>query len=143
MSTASSDITFSKVLVSLFVLVAVSYTGSLMKDLFFSPLSEYPGPKFPALSKVPGIYTTSGLIALHETYAPVVRVNHNELSFIGSREVWEVTHSVKKRNASSKPIRDPSYYAVTVNGYPDVVSADEGNHARQRKALPQCFNAKA
>ena len=147
-STTAQDVltsnSFVRLAISLTVLIATSYFGHILYDAFLGPLSKFPGPKLRALSKVPGLYTTiTGRDAfvrseLHEKYGPIVRVNPTELSFNGGAEAWEAIYSFKK----PKPVRDPQFYAVGVNGCPDVVAADETNHARQRKILSSAFSDK-
>ncbi|KAK4496144.1 hypothetical protein PRZ48_012123 [Zasmidium cellare] len=130
---------------SIAVLAITSYFGRLFYDAFFGPLSRFPGPKLRAVSKLPGIYTTAtGRDAfvraqLHESYGPIVRVNPTEISFNNGAEAWEAIYGFKK----PKPYRDPQFYAVGVNGCPDVVSSDEENHSRQRKILSTGFSDKA
>ncbi|CAI6234808.1 unnamed protein product [Periconia digitata] len=136
---------FARLAITLTVLVATTYYGRVLYDAFLGPLSKFPGPKLRALSKVPGLYTTIiGRDAyvrssLHEKYGPIVRVNPTELSFNGGAEAWEAIYSFKK----PKPVRDPQFYAVGVNGCPDVVTADEANHSRQRKILSTGFSDQA
>jgi len=136
---------FARLAITFTVLIATSYYGRTLYDAFLGPLSKFPGPKLRALSKVPGLYTTiTGRDAfvrseLHKKYGPVVRVNPTELSFNGGAEAWEAIYSFKK----PKPVRDPQFYAVGVNGCPDVVTADEENHSRQRKILSTGFSDQA
>lgn len=136
---------FVRLAFSLAALGFTSYFGRILYDAFLGPLSKFPGPKARAVSKLPGIYTTvTGRDAfvradLHERYGPVVRVNPTEISFISGAEAWEAIYGFKKQ----RPFRDPHFYAVGVNGCPDVVSADEGNHSRQRKILSTGFSDKA
>ena len=136
---------FVRLAFSVAVLTITSYFGRILFDAFLGPLSRFPGPKLRAVSKLPGIYTTvTGRDAfvrseLHERYGPVVRVNPTELSFINGAEAWEAIYGFKK----PKPFRDPQFYAVGVNGCPDVVTADDENHSRQRKILSTGFSDKA
>lgn len=136
---------FARLTISLTVILATSYFGRILYDAFLGPLSKFPGPKLRAMSKVPGLYTTiTGRDAfvrakLHEKYGPIVRVNPTELSFNGGAEAWEAIYGFKK----PRPIRDPQFYAVGVNGCPDVVTANDENHARQRKILSTGFSDQA
>ncbi|KAF2159813.1 hypothetical protein M409DRAFT_70842 [Zasmidium cellare ATCC 36951] len=135
----------SRFVFTVVLLALVSYFGTILYDAFFGPLSKFPGPKLRAVSKLPGTYTTiTGRDAfvradLHEKYGPVVRVNPAEISFNNGAEAWESIYGFKK----PKPFRDPQFYAVGVNGCPDVVSSDEENHSRQRKILSTGFSDKA
>lgn len=138
---------FVRLIFSVAVLSIISYFGRILYDAFLGPLSRFPGPKLRAVSKLPGIYTTiTGRDAfvrgeLHEKYGPVVRVNPTELSFNSGNEPWEEIYGFKKQK--QKTFRDPQFYAVGVNGCPDVVSADDENHSRQRKILSTGFSDKA
>ena len=136
---------FVRLAFSFAVLIIISYFGRILFGAFLGPLSRFPGPKLRAVSKLPGIYTTiTGRDAfvrseLHEKYGPVVRVNPTELSFNSGAAAWDAIYSFKK----PRPFRDPQFYAIGVNGCPDVVSADEENHSRQRKILSIGFSDKA
>lgn len=134
-----------RIVTSVAALIVTSYFARIFYDTFLGPLSRFPGPNLRAVSKLPGIYTTvtgrdaSVRSTLHEKYGPVVRVNPTELSFNSGAEAWDAIYGFKRQ----KPIRDPQFYAVGVNGCPDVVSADEENHSRQRKILSTGFSDKA
>lgn len=136
---------FVRLIVSVAVVSITTYFGRILYDAFFGPLSRFPGPKLRAVSKLPGIYTTvTGRDAfvraeLHEQYGPIVRINPTEISFASGAEAWEAIYGFKKQ----KPPRDPQFYAVGVNGCPDVVTADDENHSRQRKILSTGFSEKA
>lgn len=133
---------FVRLALSVAVITITSYFGRILYDAFLGPLSKFPGPRFRAVSKLPGIYTTiTGRDAfvrskLHEIYGPVVRVNPTELSFNNGAEAWEAIYGFKK----PRPFRDSQFYAVGVNGCPDVVTADEENHSKQRKILSTGFS---
>lgn len=73
--------------------VAYSFAYSIY-DVYLGPLSNYPGPKLRAFSKLPAIRTlatgdeATELPALHAKYGPIVRVAPRELSYAGGARAF-------------------------------------------------------
>ncbi|CAK4031919.1 Cytochrome P450 [Lecanosticta acicola] len=134
------------------IVLALSLIGYMVSriiyDLFFHPLSKFPGPKLNAISELPGIIALlKGRLALenkklHDRYGSVVRVSPNELAF-NSVQAWEdiYGHRPGHANFHKDPIHVGSVEAVP--GVTTLTMADDENHARQRRALSHAFSQKA
>ncbi|KAI1771516.1 putative cytochrome P450 [Hypoxylon cercidicola] len=67
--------------------IIIKVVGSGIYNVYFHPLSRFPGPKLAACSNVPfstgflGGRQPYNMVDLHRRYGPVVRVAPNELSF--------------------------------------------------------------
>lgn len=131
------------------VLATLCYVVAIcIYRLFFHPLAKFPGPKFNAVSALPGIYSLlRGRLPLdnkllHDKYGSVVRVSPNELAF-NSGQAWEdiyghrVGHANMHKDAIHVGSVDPLPGATT------LTMADDENHARQRRALAHSFSQKA
>jgi hypothetical protein len=66
----------------------------VLAGAFFGPLSNIPGPKLWAMSRLPRMYMewqgeeAAGVDALHKKYGPVVRLAPNEVSFATGAQAW-------------------------------------------------------
>ncbi|RDW77740.1 cytochrome P450-10 [Coleophoma cylindrospora] len=122
--------------------------GTAIYRLTLDPLAKFPGPKFNAISPIPGIRDLlRGRLAfenklLHDKYGPVVRVSPNELHF-NSVQAWEdiYGHRVGHPNFHKDPVHVGSVEPVV--GVTTLTMADDENHARQRRALAHSFSQKA
>lgn len=77
----------------LFSFLAAQLISRIVYNLFFNPLSRFPGPKFAAVSYIPqflrrGKGDIKYIEALHDQYGSVVRIAPDELSFTGAR-AWK------------------------------------------------------
>ncbi|KAF2170927.1 hypothetical protein M409DRAFT_63948 [Zasmidium cellare ATCC 36951] len=115
-------------------------------DVFFGPLSRFPGPRSWAASYIPRVATVfAGQDAqvwtkLHERYGAIVRIGPRELSVIPvpGNNAWKDIYGFKN------PLpRDPDFSVKSMNGTHSVLSADGAHHARQRKALAHAFSDRA
>ncbi|KAE9362911.1 cytochrome P450 family protein [Stipitochalara longipes BDJ] len=123
------------------VLVYLFYDATY--NLYFSPLSQYPGPKLWAISKVPSQlsvlsgHTHLDITALHERYGTIVRIGPNELA-INTPQAYRDIYS--SRNFK----KDPNHYMVPPNGVNHLVCAvDDAVHARHRRLLAYAFSDRA
>ena len=129
-------------------LCIVYYITSTFYDVYYGPLSKYPGPKSWAFSKIP---RTLVLVAgedhikfaeLHQKYGSVVRIGPQELSYAGGASSWKDIYGFKK-HGNPHPYKDPMFYGKSLNGVDSAITADDANHARQRKILAHAFSDKA
>ncbi|KAH6672047.1 cytochrome P450 [Halenospora varia] len=129
--------------------LGVAYlVGLSIYRLTLDPLAKFPGPKFNAISPIPGIRALlKGRIAfenklLHDKYGPVVRVSPTELHF-NSVQAWEdiYGHRPGHPNFHKDPVHVGSVEPLT--GVTTLTMADDANHARQRRALAHSFSQKA
>ncbi|KAF2725985.1 cytochrome P450 [Polychaeton citri CBS 116435] len=125
------------------VLIVVYYSSQGFYNAYFGPLSQFPGPKLRAASRLPAIWATvSGtdhkvIPALHRKYGPIVRLAPNELSFAGGAQAWEDIHGPKK---GALPHKDPIFYPRSINGADSIMTADDEEHIRQRKIMSHAFS---
>ena len=123
-------------------------TATWVYNLYFHPLSKFPGPKINAMSPLPGIYSLlRGRLPqdnklLHDKYGSVVRVSPNELAF-NSAQAWEdiYGHRQGRPNMHKDAIHVGSVDPLP--GASTLTMADDENHARQRRALAYSFSTKA
>lgn len=119
------------------------YTSQVIYNIYFHPLSKFPGPKLWAAFQFPYLYTMlQGMIpyrikALHDQYGPVIRISPNELSFIDPaawKDIYLNKEFIRPKQWGSRPP------GVTAHS---LVSAPVEVHARFRKALAPAFSEKA
>lgn len=107
--------------------------------LYFHPLRGIPGPKswiiIPILEHISGIRgrRDAELRRFHAEYGPVVRYGRSQVSFItveGWKEIYGHGHRQlpKVMNSASNPH--------------DIISANDEDHTRYRRALAHAFSAK-
>ncbi|KAJ8117026.1 hypothetical protein OPT61_g1678 [Boeremia exigua] len=110
-------------------------------NLFFHPLSKYPGPKLWAAFGVAGtIARMRGHIDFqiaeeHQKHGDVVRIGIDELSFIHPK-AWKDIYG----HGHAELRKDFPPYAVNPN---QIIAADSGNHFRMRRAMLPAFSEKA
>lgn len=127
-------------------------------DVWFGPLSKFPGPKWWAASNLPLIcmiwrgQDTETKHRLHTQYGPVVRVSPTEISYIDAApasdkgfsgtNAWKEIygHRLSGKRSFAK---DRRLYAIPVNGTTSILSSNDANHARQRRVLSHAFSDKA
>lgn len=117
-------------------------------DVYFGPLSKYPGPKLWALSPYPRAYSmakgreSSDLVAIHRAYGPVVRVAPNELSYASGAEAWKDIYGFKKKG-HPQPFKPRTFYGRPLNKIDGLITSDDAGHSRQRKIVSNSFSDKA
>lgn len=113
-------------------------------NIYFHPLSVYPGPKVAAATKIPIAYVSwIGRLshwqqALHEEFdSDVVRISPDELSFI-SPTAWRDIYATRQggTNPFSKDL-------VLYTGIKSFVAANDADHSRIRRLLSYAFSDKA
>ncbi|KAF9870881.1 hypothetical protein CkaCkLH20_11553 [Colletotrichum karsti] len=125
--------------------------GRAIYNVYFHPLSQYPGPRLWAISRLPwNLVNLKGSLAfriqeLHEKYGPVVRIAPDELSFTSSA-AWKKIYGQRSPEFSKcfdgRGIAGPGATNPAVrNG--GIVTADQEPHARLRKAVLPAFSERA
>ncbi|KAJ5936704.1 hypothetical protein N7466_003154 [Penicillium verhagenii] len=119
---------------------------SIIYELYFSPLSRFPGPRSWIVSRIPlqlsvlRGYNHLDITALHDRYGPVVRIGPTELAFNTARAFRDIYGD---RPGGCFP-KDRSHYVPPANGVDNLVCAiDHGVHARQRRLLAHAFSDRA
>ncbi|KAL9083283.1 MAG: hypothetical protein Q9165_008589 [Trypethelium subeluteriae] len=140
----------SVALQSLLVVSAVwtaAQASRYLYNLFFHPLSKFPGPITSAASTFPAIiHTVKGdllywVTDLHAKYGDVVRVSPNELSFAGADSYRDI-YGHKKEGQPSLP-KDPKFYRTSPGEAYDVVTSPTVDHARMRRVFAHAFSDRA
>jgi cytochrome P450 len=114
-------------------------------NIYFHPLSVYPGPKSYAASRIPYVRTVlaGGLPfsvrRLHEEYGDVVRIGPDELSYTNA-EAWKDIYG--HRIGKSQIPKDQMFYSPPVEGVSGILTTDDAKHARMRKLLSNAFSEK-
>ena len=133
----------SPVSLGLLILIAIiSYILCLIYyaiyNLYFHPLHDFPGRKlwiaFPILRHIAAI---RGLLdeetrALHEVHGQVVRTSPDELSFIAA-QAWKEIYGHGHKQL-------PKW--MNLSWKPDIITANDLDHTRFRKALSMAFPKK-
>ena len=118
-----------------------------MYNVFFHPLSKYPGPKIAAASQIPcALHTVRGRLPhwikdLHDQFgSDVVRISPRELSFIGA-SAWKEIHGNRPGHLSFE--KDPAIYRKPPNNIASLLTANRADHARMRRVLGHAFSDRA
>ncbi|KAI0146309.1 putative cytochrome P450 [Xylariaceae sp. FL1272] len=131
-------------------LLAIKVLGtwvySVIYNLYFHPLSRFPGPKYAAVSHVPYSYWFLGgsqpykLLELHRKYGPVVRLAPGELSF-NSAQSWKDIYGFRQNH---KTFVKSEFYdggSFAARGVHSIVSErDPGVHGKMRRLLAHAFS---
>lgn len=118
---------------------------TLLYNIFFHPLRDYPGPLLWRLSGLANDlalargYSVSAHTRLHAVYGPIVRISPNTLSFASSGAWSDIyTH---KPGAAEFP-KNSSLGLITGDAVQNILGADKAHHARFRRVLSHAFSAK-
>ncbi len=120
-------------------------TLKLLRQVYFHPLSKFPGPRLAAISNLP--YSRSYLggrqpydvLQLHEKYGPVVRVAPKELSFC-SQGSWR---DIYGQRSGHPPFLKSSFYdggSFANQAHSIVSERDPDKHRDMRKYLSTAFS---
>ncbi|CAF9926985.1 MAG: hypothetical protein HETSPECPRED_006476 [Heterodermia speciosa] len=131
-------------LVSLILLFTIKTVVTAVYNVYYHPLSKFPGPKSAAATPLPFVrrlitgHWVEWTTALHEKYGEVVRIHPDELSFI-SPSAWQDIF------ASRPQLPKPKIGVIEVaNGVPNLGTTDDFDvHARQRKILGNALSDRA
>ncbi|KAF2852017.1 cytochrome P450 [Plenodomus tracheiphilus IPT5] len=133
----------------LITLLAAYFVYSIIQALYniaFHPLATFPGPRLRAAFYFPNAYEVlTGEVpaswhGLHEQYGEVVRINPNTLSYINP-DAWRDIYG----HGNKMPLlKDLSFYHQDgVIGRPDIISANDADHAKIRRPLNYAFSEQA
>ncbi|KAL4902337.1 hypothetical protein BDW74DRAFT_169552 [Aspergillus multicolor] len=115
--------------------------GRAIYNIYFHPLSVFPGPKLRAATRLAWVYSmTSGsnhrsIKQLHDRYGPVVRVAPNELSFI-SPSAWQ---DIYTKGPSNKGLVRAEAVSDSV-GPKHIFATHNESHTRLRRKLMQTLS---
>lgn len=81
----------------------------------------------------------------HRMLTSQVRVAPNEVSFISAETAWQDIYGFHPaENAKGRFYhKDPSFYALPVNGVRSMVAADPADHNRARRLVSHAFSDKS
>ncbi|CAH0057175.1 unnamed protein product [Clonostachys solani] len=134
------------VLIGVVVLSAVAFCCvTFTRNLYFHPLSKFPGPKIAAASNLWYAYVMHRGVApiemsnLHKKYGPVIRVAPDELSFSSAVAFKEIYGHQK----AGRPelVKDKKYHKFVPE--PILINADREYHGTLRKFLSHGFSESA
>lgn len=114
-------------------------------NIYFHPLSKYPGPRLAAASPLwlassyIGGKTPTDLLELHNKYGPVVRTSPDGLSYINAPQ-WKEIYGHKAGQLEFS--KDEKYFAG-LKGEPLILNADRNYHGYIRKLFAHGFSEKA
>lgn len=135
---------FYGVLILFFMAFIVIAIGFPIYNVYFHPLSKFPGPISAAATPIPFVYRLlNGRLAdwvqsLHEQYGGIVRIQPGELSFVEPSAWQEIFAS---RPALPKPKLGT---IANVNRVPSLnTAASTEDHSRMRKILSHGFSDRA
>ncbi|TDZ17450.1 Cytochrome P450 monooxygenase FUM2 [Colletotrichum orbiculare MAFF 240422] len=119
-----------------------------VRNLFFHPLSRYPGPRLAAVTPLVHIYyfvagdAVNWLDRLHAQYGEVVRIEPGRVSYIAP-QAWKdiYGHATATRKANSKENKNSRN--LFSNGSYSISSAHGPEHQRLRKIFSNAFSDRA
>ena len=121
----------------------VYYIYVIVYNIYFHPLSKFPGPKLAASTKIPISYVAwSGSLSywvksLHDVYASdVVRISPDELSFISGSAIKDIYYHRQGQRPFPKDL-------LTFGDHESIITANDADHSRFRRLLSHAFSDKA
>ncbi|KAI9691409.1 MAG: hypothetical protein M1820_009681 [Bogoriella megaspora] len=128
------------------IIVGVVYViARAIYNLYFSPLSKYPGPKLAAITRLWWLRVQLAgkfpiiVHDLHLKYGEIVRIAPNELSFSGAG-AWKDIYGF--RNGLPENRKDPAENTDADPRHPTIINANRADHGRLRKLLSNAFSDK-
>ena len=134
-----------KIALSFAALSIAYFIGWTVYDVFFGPMSKFPGPKLRAVTIIPAILTVvngddnTDHVALHAQYGPVVRTGPRNITYANGALGFKDIYGFGKKAL----IKDPSFYGKPINKVHSLISSDDATHSRQRKILSNAFSDRA
>ncbi|EEH11073.1 benzoate 4-monooxygenase cytochrome P450 [Histoplasma capsulatum G186AR] len=114
--------------------------GNAIYNIYFHPLSKFPGPKYLAVGRIPiTLATLRGQKAqfrfnAHRKYGEIVRIASNELSFAHAQG-WRDIYGTQAKLQMAKPASG----IEEQEGAQSVVTAEGDTHVRQKRMLATMF----
>ncbi|KAI4262735.1 MAG: hypothetical protein L6R42_002094 [Xanthoria sp. 1 TBL-2021] len=142
------QVSWTDVLSCSLALICIYSAINAVYNLYWHPLSHFPGPPAFASTRLPYVYhQVSGNLAvtfhkLHEMYGPIVRTAPNELSF----NQPDALNKIYNEQHSGCPVFAKNYdsFNETRNQISkSVFIAGDADHARMRKVINQAFSEQA
>ncbi|KAF2796776.1 putative cytochrome P450 [Melanomma pulvis-pyrius CBS 109.77] len=121
----------------------------VVQNVFFHPLSSFPGPLLARASLLWRFWSTLGgtfhkdLYKIHDRYGPVVRISPNELSF-ASLGSWKDIYGFPTHGQD--PMIKSNFYKLLRSGFDSGCIGCEQNpdeHRRMKSSLSAAFSTKA
>jgi cytochrome P450 len=137
-------------------LLLIYQLGVYIYNIWFHPISKYPGPVLAAASRIPLVWrlaegdSVAWTTQLHARYGDVVRVAPNELSYANSQAFKDIYGHRKAGQPSF--LKDPRFYIDEYTAVdptrPDtsgntIISANDPDHSRMRRIFSHAFSDKA
>ncbi|KLJ12596.1 hypothetical protein EMPG_12382 [Blastomyces silverae] len=119
------------------------FVGNAIYNIYFHPLSKFPGPKHLAVGRIPITWATfRGQRAqfrfnAHRKYGEIVRIASNELSFAHAQG-WRDIYGTQAKVEMTKPASG----IEEQEGAQSVVTAEGDTHTRQKRMLATMFTEK-
>jgi cytochrome P450 len=119
----------------------------IIYNLYFHPLSSYPGPKLWAISRLPWNYVNfKGRLGwrireMHQKYGPVVRIAPDELSYTTS-SAWKKIYG-QRSPEFEKALDGRGFAPATINGHRALMTETTAGHERLRRAINPAFSERA
>lgn len=126
---------------------AAYVVATTLYSLTVHPLSDIPGPKGCAVSRIPWwVACLTGnqvrfMVGLHKRYGPVVRFGPNDVSYADDGQAWRDLYGYEKSRPENP--KDEVFHAPPANGVPNIITANLRDHARVRKVFAPAFSARA
>ncbi|KAL6855679.1 cytochrome P450 [Trichoderma novae-zelandiae] len=127
------------------VILGLVYLISIpIYNVWFHPLSKYPGPRLWAATQIPLVRMVfSGtshkkMLEMHKTYGDVVRIAPNQLAY-SDGAAWNDIMGHRKRGQGENG-KDPIFFKTLANS---VIAADREKHTRMRRTLAHGFSAQS
>ena len=125
-------------------LLLVKLAITAVYNVYFHPLSKFPGPKLAAATPIPFVRRlingnwVDWTVALHDKYGEVVRTHPDELSFIGP-SAWQDIYGGRPQ------LPKPKVGVIRAgNGTPNVATTTNfDDHARQRRIIGNALSDRA
>ncbi|RDL40046.1 Uncharacterized protein BP5553_00025 [Venustampulla echinocandica] len=125
------------------ILLICAISARLAYLAFFHPLSQYPGPRLWAISRLPWAWHVirgdiwEPLDRFHDQYGPIVRIAPDELTYI-SPDAWKEIYATRPQL-----LKDPRSQTPPLNGADSLFTAVGDDHRRIRGAFINAFSDKA
>lgn len=120
-------------------------------NVYFHPLSKFPGPKHMAASRIPyALHLKKGTLneaihQAHKKYGEVVRIAPDELSFTSGETAWQDIYGFRTaKQDKGSYMKDHLFYNIPPNGVPSInTPISDREHSRHRRILAHAFSDKA
>lgn len=129
-------------------LLTLKFVATVFYNVYFHPLSKYPGPTYAAMSRLPWhIISLRGnqpewVREQHEKYGEVVRLGPDRLSFIDP-QAWKDIYGHRTGGRPENP-KDTRFYEKAYNGETDIITIEDTvAHGRLRRVFSNAFSDKA